>query len=145
MSKKSSGGSPNCWTTSGLSFSDKNAKAEFGLTDAMIEEGIKEGKLQARRGVLFGKPYLKLLKQEVMAFAKERLGETYDIDEMKKRLNGIRRQIDDNDHTINKMLEKQIELEREEKKLVHALGENAPPKRRFGPSLNYGNRMPCTM
>jgi len=46
MSKKSSGGSPNCWTTSGLSFSDKNAKAEFGLTDALIEEGIKEGKLQ---------------------------------------------------------------------------------------------------
>ena len=49
MSKKSSGGNSSCWTTSGMSFSDKHAKAEFGLTDTMIEEGIKEGKLQVLR------------------------------------------------------------------------------------------------
>ena len=57
---------------------------------------------------MFGKPYLKLLKHEVIAFAKEQLGATYDIDEMKKRLNGIRRQMDDNDQTINRMFEKQV-------------------------------------
>ena len=38
------------WSRPGATLPDKNAKKEFpGLTDEMIREGLKEGKLQVRK------------------------------------------------------------------------------------------------
>ncbi|MDP2646070.1 MAG: hypothetical protein Q8P24_14115 [Desulfobacterales bacterium] len=57
--------------------SDKSARKEFGLTQEKIIEAIKCGKLQYRQNHIHGNPYLRLLRTEVEALAKEIFGENH--------------------------------------------------------------------
>lgn len=56
------------WTTSGGALSDKTARAEYGLTQDEIHDGIRSGHLQFRQNQMHGNPYLRLLRTEVEAY-----------------------------------------------------------------------------
>lgn len=65
------------WTKKGASFSDKNARKEYGITQEEIVEGIQQGKLQYRVNYIHGNPYYKLLRQEVENLLIEKHGSAY--------------------------------------------------------------------
>ena len=65
------------WGRKGATLSDKTARAEFGLTQDEIIAGIRAGKLQYRRGEIYGNPWLRLLRREVEDLVSAGHGERY--------------------------------------------------------------------
>jgi hypothetical protein len=65
------------WVRKGATLSDKSARAEFGLTQDEIIAAIRAGKLQYRRGDIYGNPWLRLLRREVEDLVSARHGEGY--------------------------------------------------------------------
>ena len=64
------------WRRKGATLSDKTAREEFGLTQDDIYAAIRAGKLQYREAAMHGNPWLRLLRREVEAFAREAHGAT---------------------------------------------------------------------
>lgn len=62
------------WQRKGATLSDKTARAELGLTQDEIEQAIRCGALQYRRGSMHGNPFLRLLRREVEAVVEAKLG-----------------------------------------------------------------------
>jgi hypothetical protein len=60
------------WNKKGATLSDKTAKKEFDLTQNVIFDAIKAGKLQYKQNHIHGNPYLRLLRHEVESFVKEK-------------------------------------------------------------------------
>jgi hypothetical protein len=96
------------WTQKGATLSDKSARKEFGITQEMIINAIKCGKLQYRQNHIHGNPYFRLLRTEVESLAKELFGEDYLI---KKKLQNELSQVN---NEIRK-LKKQIKILEERK------------------------------
>ena len=65
------------WTKKNASFSDKNARKEYGITQEEIVEGIQQGKLQYRVNYIHGNPYYKLLRHEVEHLIIEKYGKAH--------------------------------------------------------------------
>ena len=65
------------WVQKGATLSDKTAQKEFGLRHEEIIAAIKEGKLQYRHTTLYGNPCLRLLREEVERFVREKYGVDY--------------------------------------------------------------------
>ncbi len=82
------------WTDKGGSLSDKSACKEFGLTYDQIYEGIRKGKLQFRENHIHGNPYFRLLRHEVVSFAKELLGqELVENNKLQNELSLVKKEI----------------------------------------------------
>jgi hypothetical protein len=96
------------WTQKGATLSDKSARKEFGITQEMIINAIKCGKLQYRQNHIHGNPYFRLLRTEVESLAKELFGEDYLI---KKKLQNELSQVN---NEIRK-LKRQIKILEERK------------------------------
>jgi len=62
------------WGRKGATLSDKTARKEYGLTQEEIIAGIRAGKLQYREGVIYGAPWLRLLRREVEALVRSTHG-----------------------------------------------------------------------
>ena len=62
------------WTRKGAALSDITAKKEYGVDRDFIVKGIKAGKLEYREGVMWGNPYLRLLRSQLEEFITEELG-----------------------------------------------------------------------
>jgi len=62
------------WQRKGATLSDKTAGKEFGLTQDEIVQAIRADKLQYRVNSIYGNPFFRLLRREVEALAKEKLG-----------------------------------------------------------------------
>ena len=108
------------WVRKGATLSDKTARAEFGLTQDEIIAAIRAGKLQYRRGEIYGNPWLRLLRREVEELVSSRRGEEY-LREQQARteLKRVNRQL--------KQLRAQIvELEQRRSVLLAELGEQKP-------------------
>ena len=63
------------WNRKGASLSDATAKKEYGVDRDFIVKGIRAGKLEYRQGVIWGNPYLKLLRNQLERYIAEELGE----------------------------------------------------------------------
>ena len=108
------------WVRKGATFSDKTARAEFGLTQDEIIAAIRAGKLQYRRGEIYGNPWLRLLRREVEELVSSRHGEGY-LRERQARteLKHVSRQL--------KQLRTQVtELEQRRSVLLAELGDRRP-------------------
>jgi len=64
----------SAWQRKGATLSDKTARKEYGLTQDEIVGAIRDGQLQCRQGSAHGNPFLRLLRQEVEALVKMKLG-----------------------------------------------------------------------
>ena len=89
------------WSKKGATLSDKSARNEFGLTQEEIIEGIKDGKLDYRRNIMYGNPYYKLIRSEVETFVVKKYGNNYlkekkikkELAQTKKELKKLKTQV----------------------------------------------------
>ena len=70
------------WGRKGATLSDKSARKEFGLTQNEIVGAINAGRLQYRVGNIYGNPWFRLLRREVITFVQEEHGGAH----LRKRL-----------------------------------------------------------
>ena len=62
------------WNRKGATLSDVTAKKEYGLSRDFIVKGIRAGKLEYREGVVWGNPYLRVLRSQLEQLIAEDLG-----------------------------------------------------------------------
>jgi hypothetical protein len=62
------------WNRKGASLSDATAKKEFGVDQAFIIQGIREGKLEYREGAMWGNPYIRVLRSQLERYIADELG-----------------------------------------------------------------------
>ena len=62
------------WNRKGATLSDVTAKKEYGVGRDFIVKGIRAGKLEYREGVVWGNPYLKVLRSQLEQYIAEELG-----------------------------------------------------------------------
>ena len=62
------------WNRKGATLSDVTATKEYGLSRDFIVKGIRAGKLEYREGVVWGNPYLRVLRSQLEQFIAEELG-----------------------------------------------------------------------
>jgi hypothetical protein len=65
------------WRRKGATLGHKTAQEEFGLTWEEIVRAIRAGKLHCQQQSMHGNPWLRLLRREVEALARERHGANY--------------------------------------------------------------------
>ena len=54
------------WNRKGATLSDVTAKREYGVDRDFIVEGIRAGKLEYREGSIWGNPYLRILRSQLV-------------------------------------------------------------------------------
>ena len=62
------------WNLKGAALSDVTAQKEFGVSREFIVAGIRAGKLEYRQGVMWGNPYLRILRSQLELYIAEQLG-----------------------------------------------------------------------
>ena len=62
------------WGHKGATLSEVTAQKEFGVSRAFIVKGIRSGKLEYRKGSIWGNPCLRLLRSQLEGYVAERLG-----------------------------------------------------------------------
>jgi len=65
------------WNRKSATLSDVTAKAEYGVNCNFIIEGIRAGKLEYREGVIWGNPYIKVLRSQLETYIADKLGTKY--------------------------------------------------------------------
>jgi len=59
------------WNRKGATLSDVTANKEYGVDRDFIVKGIRAGKLEYREGVIWGNPYLRLLRSQLEKYIVE--------------------------------------------------------------------------
>jgi hypothetical protein len=62
------------WNRKGATLSDVTAHKEYGVSRDFIVQGIRAGNLEFREGVIWGNPYLKILRRQLEQYIAEQLG-----------------------------------------------------------------------
>src|SRR6195256_3192164 len=62
------------WNRKGAVLSDVTAHKEYGVTRDFIVKGIQAGKLEYREGVVWGNPYLRVLRSQLELYIAAQLG-----------------------------------------------------------------------
>ena len=65
------------WNRRGATLSDVTAKKEYGVDRDFVVKGIRAGKLEYREGVMWGNPYLRILRRQLEQYIAEELGEDH--------------------------------------------------------------------
>jgi hypothetical protein len=63
------------WNRKGATLSDVTAKKEYGVNREFIVKGIRAGKLEYREGVMWGNPYLRILRSQLEKYISEEIGQ----------------------------------------------------------------------
>lgn len=63
------------WNRKGATLSDVTAQGEYGVSRDFIIRGIAAGRLEYRDGVIWGNPYLRVLRSQLEAYIGEECGE----------------------------------------------------------------------
>jgi coenzyme F420-reducing hydrogenase delta subunit len=105
------------WNRKGATLSDKTAKKEYGVDRDFIVKGIRAGKLEYREGVIWGNPYIKLLRSQLERFIAEELGNDC-LSSTKKQteLRKIKKEINSLNKKLNELQARKMELEKQIKK-----------------------------
>lgn len=100
------------WNRKGASLSDVTAKKEYGVDRDFIVKGIRADKLEYREGVIWGNPYLKLLRSQLEQYIAEELGEDYLSSARKKmELRKIKNELIKLKKRMKELLARKCELE----------------------------------
>lgn len=65
------------WVRKGAVLSEVTAQKEYGVNRDFIVEGIQAGKLEFREGVVWGNPYLRILRSQLERYIVQRFGSEY--------------------------------------------------------------------
>lgn len=107
---------PGEWVRKGATLSDGTACREFGLTREQIVDGLRRGDLQYRVGSCHGNPFLRLLRGEVEALARQHQGGKA-IEERRVRADLARV-----DRELRALRRRMATLEKERARLIAGLG-----------------------
>lgn len=100
------------WNRKGATLSDVTAKAEYGVNQAFIVEGIQTGKLEYRDGAIWGNPYLRVLRSQLEKYVADELGAEYLVKVKNElELRRIKKEISDTKKRLNALQIQKIELE----------------------------------
>jgi hypothetical protein len=104
------------WTRKGATLSDKTAKKEFGVDRDFIVKGIRGGRLEYREGVVWGNPYIRILRSQLEQYIAEELG-TKRLDSKKAQtdLRKIKREITGLKKKLNELQARKTDLEKQMK------------------------------
>jgi coenzyme F420-reducing hydrogenase delta subunit len=105
------------WNRKGATLSDVTAKKEYGVDRDFIVRGIRAGKLEYRQGVMWGNPYLRLLRSQLEKYIAEELGRDR-LSAVKKQteLRKINKEIANLKKRLNELQSLKMELEKQVKK-----------------------------
>ena len=99
------------WTSPGETLSHKNACKEFDLEEDVVIEAMKKGILQYRVNYAHGNPYYRLLRNEVIALAKEIHGEnTLELKRIEFEIKTTTTEINSYKRKISALEKKKIKL-----------------------------------
>ena len=100
------------WNRKGATLSDVTAKAEYGVDRDFIVKGIQAGRLEYRDGVIWGNPYLKILKSQLEKYVAEELGEDYLVRvKSQTELHMIKKEISALKKKLNMLQDRKTQLE----------------------------------
>ena len=91
------------WNRKGATLSDVTAKKEYGVNRDFIVKGIRAGKLEYREGVVWGNPYLRVLRSQLEQYIAEELGadclrsgkNQTELRKIKKEIADLQKRLDD--------------------------------------------------
>ena len=100
------------WNRKGATLSDKTSKKEYGVDRDFIVKGIRAGKLEYREGVIWGNPYLRLLRNQLEQYIAEELGQDR-LSNVKKKteLRKIKKEIANLKKKLNELQARRMDLE----------------------------------
>jgi hypothetical protein len=91
------------WNRKGATLSDVTAEAEYGVSRDFIVKGIEMAKLEYRDGVMWGNPYLRILRSQLEKYIGEELGDAYllkiknqaELCKIKKEISNLKKKLKD--------------------------------------------------
>jgi hypothetical protein len=100
------------WNRKGATLSDVTAKAEYGVSRDFIVQGIRAGKLEWREGVMWGNPYLRILRSQLEKYIADKLGKEH-LAKVRGQteLRKIKKEISDLKKKLNALQDRRTELE----------------------------------
>ena len=82
------------WNRKGATLSDVTAQKEFGVSRDFIVKGIRAGKLEYREGVVWGNPYIKVLRRQLELYIAEQYGaDRLSREKNQTELRGVKKEI----------------------------------------------------
>ena len=105
------------WNRKGATLSDVTAKKEYGVDRDFIVKGIRAGKLEYREAVIWGNPYLRLLRSQLEQYIAEELGKDR-LSSAKKQteLRQTKKEIANLKKRLNERQARRMELEKQMRK-----------------------------
>ena len=101
------------WNRKGATLSDVTAKKEYGVDRDFIVKGIRAGKLEYREGVIWGNPYLRLLRSQLEKYIVEELGQdSLSKEKNKTELRKIKSEIKKGKKRLKELEARKMELEK---------------------------------
>lgn len=101
------------WNRKGATLSDVTAKKEYGVDRDFIIKGIRAGKLEYREGVIWGNPYLRLLRSQLEKYIVEELGQdSLSKEKNKTELRKIKSEIKKGKKRLKELKARKMELEK---------------------------------
>ena len=101
------------WNRKGATLSDVTAKKEYEVDRDFILKGIRAGKLEYREGVMWGNPYLRLLRSQLEKYIAEELGQdSLSKEKNKTELRIIKRDIIQAKRRLKELEARKLELEK---------------------------------
>ncbi len=100
------------WNRKGATLSDVTAQAEYSVTRDFIMKGIQTGRLEYRRGAIWGNPYFRILRSQLEAYIEKELGEDY-LTRAKNQteLRRVKKEIADLNKRLSSLQDRKKELE----------------------------------
>lgn len=100
------------WNRKGATLSDVTAKKEYGVDREFIVNGIRAGKLEYREGVIWGNPYLRLLRSQLEKYIAEEFGQdSLSKEKNKTELRKIKKEITKVKKRLKELEARRIQLE----------------------------------
>ena len=89
------------WNRKGATLSDVTAKKEYGVDRDFIVKGIRAGKLEYREGVIWGNPYLRILRRQLEAYIAEEFNDKHlskvknqtELRKVKREITSLKKQL----------------------------------------------------
>ena len=101
------------WNRKGASLSDVTAKKEYGVDRDFIIKGIEAGKLEYRHGLIWGNPYIRILRRQLEEYIAAELGAEYLAKAKgKTELKCIKKEIAEMEQKLSVLQARKAELEK---------------------------------
>ena len=101
------------WNRKGATLSDLTAKKEYGVGRDFIVRGIRAGKLECRERVIWGNPYLRVLRRQLEQYIAEELGpDRLRSGKNQAELRKIKKEMADLQKRLNELQARRTEIEK---------------------------------